>query len=93
MLRDAGLIALDEQAQALGVNRSTAWTILNATQHLSGLSAKIVNRMLMHPQLPPLVRDKVQEYINEKLAGNYGHNPVQCARYLRRLMQTNGKAK
>jgi hypothetical protein len=39
-LRRAGINSLDAQARALGLKRSTAWTILNAGHKASGLSAK-----------------------------------------------------
>ena len=38
----AGFLTLDEQAQVLGVPRSTAWTIRRASHKASGLSAKIL---------------------------------------------------
>jgi hypothetical protein len=68
----AGFRALDEQAEALGLSRSTTWTILRASHKTSGLSAATINRILASPQLPPIVRAKIQEYIEEKTAGRYG---------------------
>ena len=44
-LIDAGLCTLDEQANALGLPRSTAWTILKACHKSSGLSAMIIERI------------------------------------------------
>lgn len=38
-LVSVGLITLDEQAKALGLPRSTTWTILKGTHKSSGLSA------------------------------------------------------
>jgi hypothetical protein len=38
-LRRTGLIELDEQAQALGLPRSTTWKILKGGHKASGLSA------------------------------------------------------
>src|SRR6266498_2970458 len=63
-----GLLTLDEQAKALGLGRSTAWTILQASHKGSGLSAAVVNQMLAAPQLPPLVRAVILEYVDEKTA-------------------------
>jgi len=66
------ILTLDAQAEALGLSRSTTWTILKGSHKSSGLSAAIINRVLAAPQLPPLVRAKVLEYIEEKTAGLYG---------------------
>ena len=71
-----GALSLDQQAAALGLSRSTTWSILRATHKNSGLSANIINRMLASPQLPALIHQIILEYIQEKLAGLYGH----CAR-------------
>ena len=40
-----GFVTLDEQALALGLCRSTTWTILKANHKSSGLSATVINRM------------------------------------------------
>jgi hypothetical protein len=81
----SGLVVLDQQATALGLSRSTAWTVLNARHKASGLSAVVINQMLMAPQLPPLVRAKLFEYIEEKIAGSFGHSPLQVRRFAARL--------
>jgi hypothetical protein len=72
VLVDAGFLTLDEQSKALGLARSTTWTILRASHKGSGLSAAIIKRMLLSPQLPPLARSKILEYATDKLAGVYG---------------------
>jgi hypothetical protein len=72
-LAAAGLIALDQQARALGLSRSTAWTILTGRHKASGLSASIINRMLSSPRLPAIVRARLLEYIDDKVTGLYGH--------------------
>jgi predicted DNA-binding transcriptional regulator AlpA len=84
-LMAAGLLTLDQQAKALGLSRSTTWTILRANHKASGLSASIINRMLASSQLPPLVRAKVLEYIAERAAGLHGHNKLQLRRFTARL--------
>jgi hypothetical protein len=84
-LASAGFRTLDEQATALGLCRSTTWTILRANHKASGLSASIINRMLVSRQLPPLVRAKVLEYIAERAAGLHGHNETQRRRFTARL--------
>jgi len=81
----SGLACLDQQANALGISRSTAWTILNAKHKTSGLSALVINQMLMAPQLPPLARARVFEYIEDKIAGAYGHSQQQIRRFASRL--------
>jgi predicted DNA-binding transcriptional regulator AlpA len=80
-----GFLTLDQQAQALGLARSTTWTIVQANHKSSGLSAGVINRMLRAPQLPPLVRAAILTYIAEKTAGLYGHNELQVHRFAARL--------
>jgi hypothetical protein len=76
-LVSAGFLTLDEQSKALGLARSTTWTILRASHKGSGLSAAIIKRMLLSPQLPPLARRKILEYTTDKLAGAYGGSRTQ----------------
>jgi hypothetical protein len=80
-LVDAGFPTLDEQAQALGLARSTTWTILRGSHKGSGLSAAIIKRMLLSPQLPPLARRKILEYTTDKLAGAYGGSRTQRLKF------------
>ena len=84
-VESAGFLTLDEQARALGVPRSTAWTIRRASHKASGLTASIINRMLTAPQLPPLVRSKILEYVEEKAAGFYGGSQNQLRNFVARL--------
>jgi len=81
-LAAAGFVTLDEQAKMLGLCRSTTWTILKANYKSSGLSATIINRILAAPQLPPLVRVKILEYVEEKAAGLYGHGKTQRRKFI-----------
>jgi hypothetical protein len=74
-----GFDHLDQQAEALGLSRSTTWTILKATHKSSGLSASVLSRMLASPRLSPRVRAKINEYIDQKSAGLYGGSK-QCLR-------------
>jgi predicted DNA-binding transcriptional regulator AlpA len=80
-----GICALDQQAKALGLSRSTTWTILKANHKSSGLSAAIINRMLAAPQLPPRVRLKIFEYIREKSVGRYGDNERKIVKFTARI--------
>jgi hypothetical protein len=59
----AGVCSLDDQARALGVSRSTAWTIIRATHKCNRLSTKTRARMLASRQLPPGVRSVIKAYI------------------------------
>jgi hypothetical protein len=84
-IKSAGFLTLDEQAKALGLSRSTAWTIRKASHKASGLSASIINRMLAAPELPPLARTKILEYVEEKAAGLYGGSRSQRRKFAVRL--------
>jgi hypothetical protein len=84
-VESAGFLTLDEQAKALGLSRSTTWTIRKASHKASGLSASIINRMLAAPELPPLARTKILEYVEEKAAGLYGGSRNQRRRFAARL--------
>ena len=64
--------ALDEQANVLELSRTTTWTILRGKQKSVGLSVGTLNRILAARRLPPIVRAKIHEYIQEKAAGLYG---------------------
>src|SRR6516165_12449928 len=88
-LRRTGLIGLDEQAQALGLPRSTTWKILKGGHKASGLSAMVVSRMLSEPRLPPVVRTKILEYVREKADGLYGHGKRELLRFSARIRYAN----
>jgi hypothetical protein len=57
---------LDEQAEALGLSRSTTWTITKSKHKLGRLSAKTINRILTNPKTPVAVRKAVQQYAVER---------------------------
>ena len=61
-----GYTKLDKQAKALGVHRSTAWTIVNDKHKLGRLSSKTTSRILANPETPPAVRNVVQQYLDER---------------------------
>ena len=69
----AGYRTTAEQANALGVNRSTAWALLNRDKK-AGPSAVVLKRILSSENLPQEVRRKVEEYIKEKSVGRYAHD-------------------
>jgi hypothetical protein len=75
----SGYISLDQQAKALGLPRSTVWTITKNKHKLGRLSRKTIERILANPDTPPSVRRVVRQYLSErsssyiknKLAGRY----------------------
>jgi len=68
----AGFDSAGKQAIALGVSRPTAWALLNRDKR-AGPSSIIIRRILSSPNLPPMARRKVEEYVEDKIAGLYGH--------------------
>ena len=69
----AGYDTTAKQAAVLGVGRSTAWWLLNGDKK-AGPSANLIKRILSSPNIPPAVRRKVEEYIQERISGLYGHS-------------------
>src|SRR5262249_11746211 len=65
--------ALYNRGVTLGLSRSTAWSVLNPAHKTSGLSASTIIRIWRAPELPRLVRQRLVEYIEEKIEGLYGH--------------------
>ena len=63
----SGHSKLDQQAKALGVHRSTAWTIVKAKHKLGRLNAQTTRRILANPDTPPDVRSVIQKYLAERL--------------------------
>jgi hypothetical protein len=90
-LAAAGFESLDKQAEALGLPRSTTWTIVHGNHKKSGLSAGLVTRILKSPRLPASVRAKVIEYIDAKLGDGAGHNRIQQRRFRARLEEVHTK--
>lgn len=72
-LINAGCNSTDKQAAAMGVRRSTAWAVLNRNKRV-GPSANIIKRILSSPKLPPVARRKVEEFVEERISGLYGHS-------------------
>ena len=81
----AGHLTLDQQTESLGLGRSTTWAILRGNYKSSGLSAATIKRMLTSQQLPPPARKILLQYVEEKLAGAYGHNQTQLRNFRERL--------
>jgi hypothetical protein len=61
-----GYYSLDKQANALGIHRSTAWTIMKNKHKLGRLSEKTTSRMLAQPDLPPSIRAVILLYVMER---------------------------
>jgi hypothetical protein len=64
----AGYISLDKQAKALGLRRSTAWTIIKKKHKLGRLNAKTTQSILANPGTPASVRAVIQQYVAQDLA-------------------------
>ena len=81
----AGFRSLDAKAKALGLPRSTTWTILQGNHKTSGLSAVTVQRMLASMQLPAAARAAILAYVKAKTAGTFGHGHRRRHRFATRL--------
>ena len=62
----AGYFSLDEQARALGVSRSTAWTIVKTKHKLGRLNAKTTRCILANPDTPVSVRAIIHSILDRK---------------------------
>jgi len=71
-LVSAGYNTTAKQAAVLGVGRSTAWVLLNRDKR-AGPSAKVIKRVLLSSQVPKKVRRKIEQYVEQKARGLYGH--------------------
>ena len=60
-----GFDTVAKQAAVLGLGRSTAWAFLNRDES-TGTTAKVFKRILSSPNLPPIVRRKIEEYQREE---------------------------
>ena len=80
-----GRLSVKEQAELLGLCRSTAHAVLQRHYKKSGLSAAIIKRMLACPRLPERARTVILEYIAERIRGSYGHTRSQRRRFMAAL--------
>jgi hypothetical protein len=76
----SGYRSLDEQAKALGIHRSTAWTIIKTKHKLGRLSAKTTSRILANPETPPTVRAVVLRYLTERGESRFEDHPQHHSR-------------
>jgi hypothetical protein len=80
----AGCDTTAKQAAVLGVSRATAWVVLNRDKR-AGPSAIVIKRILSSPNLPPVARRKIEEYVEEKISGVYGHSEVRTQTFRDKL--------
>jgi hypothetical protein len=64
------------------------WTILRIKQKAAGLSAATIKRMLRSARLPSPARRVIQEYVEEKCAGDYGHSMSSIRMFRARIGQS-----
>ena len=69
----AGYNSAAKQAEVLGLCRATAWVLLNRDTR-AGPTATVIKRILSSRNIPPEVRRKIEEYVEQKINGLYGHN-------------------
>ena len=62
-----GYTSLDKQAKALGLHRSTAWTIIKNKHKLGRLNAKTTQSILANSDTPASVRAVIQQYLAQDL--------------------------
>jgi len=82
----SGCHTLHRQSVALGLCRSTTWNLLTGGHKHCGLTADVVNSILICPTLPEPVRLVIHDYGQRKLAGDYGHSAQAIARFRSRLL-------
>ncbi len=87
-LIEAGCDTVAKQAAALGVCRSTAWALLNRDNRV-GPSAKIIKRILCSPTLPPAARRIIEEYVEERIRGLYGHGDARSRWFIDQIRTAN----
>ena len=63
----AGYTSLDEQAKALGLRRSTTWTIMRKKHKLGRLNRQTAQHILENRTTPPSVRAIIQKTYLEKI--------------------------
>src|SRR5262245_37662149 len=64
-LIEAGYTSLDEQSKALGLHRSTTWTIVKTKHKLGRLNTTTAQPILANPDTPPSVRAIIHQALAE----------------------------
>src|SRR5471030_3083881 len=80
----AGYNSAAKQAEVLGLCRATAWVLLNRDTR-AGPTAIVIKRVLSSRNIPPEARRKVEEYVEQKISGLYGHNEEQTRAFRDKL--------
>ena len=62
----AGYTSLDEQTKALGLSRSTAWTIVKTKHKLGRLNTKTMRCILTNPKTPVSIRAIIHSILDLK---------------------------
>ena len=65
-LIELGYSSLDSQAKALGLNRSTVWTIMKRKHKLGRLNTKTARRILANQRTPLSVRAIIRGMLSPK---------------------------
>ena len=68
-----GYVSLDEQARALGLNRSTAWTIMKTKHKLGMLNNKTVRTILANRGTPSSVRVIIHTMLDAQFLSEQEH--------------------
>ena len=66
----SGYKSLDAQARALGICRSTAWTVIKQKHKLGRLHDNTTTKILANPELPVQVRAAVEAYVGAVKLGS-----------------------
>src|SRR5450759_718971 len=86
----AGYNSAAKQADVLGLCRATAWVLLNRDTR-AGPTAIVIKRILSSPNIPPGARRKVEEYVEQKIGGLYGHNEERTQAFRDKLRTRTAK--
>jgi len=58
-----------------------SWGLAEAQLGWCSTSAKVIKRILLSPQVPKKVRLKVEQYVEDKIRGRYGHSKQRTQRF------------
>jgi hypothetical protein len=81
-----------KQSAVLGLGRSSTWAVLNSDKR-AGPSANVIKRILSSPTLPPAARKKIEEYVEDKIRGLYGHSERRKQAFRRTFHTLNRRLK
>ena len=81
VLLTLGYKSAGQRAAVLRLKRSTVWAIFNAEHTRGGLSSNTVKQLLAAKEAPKELRQVIEEYVREKLAGAFGHERSVLKRF------------